>query len=1073
MLSPGASEVPAVDLQARAWVAEINGTTFHELSVERDGLLVELGNQDSRARNNSDNVATPQHHPNPNIQDRPSTEAPPAIGVQVVIPSYDMSALPVPSIHSEGTMNRDGNLTGHPQAESTGATEHVVSGSLATVMTTDSSPQVQSEPDTRTDAPSSAGLAHSHSTSRSWMSSDEELIFTTCAEMLHTASDKDEMESILLYACQHGAVRIVDQLLRLGVDVHCHVKQAKHYLLGPTAIHIAVMHGQLEAAKTLLRHGALANEEGHDGRRPLHHAARIGDFNITALLLEHGARPDLPARNGMEPLHVACQSGSLKVARLLLDAGASIEAADDEGCRPLHCLALHRRDPYFAAFLVNLGCDLGSRNNQGFSPLQLACMCGNDRVLEVLLHHDMSFGLEQWSTMPLALAVSGNHQTVARLLLKSGAEIDRACPSSHRTILHLAAESLRCDRRSGDDPGGHQLVELLCKYGAAVNAQDTNGDTPLHVVLSTSPSSTAIHHQRSLVKCLISRGARADIPNRDGVYPLTLASRNLDLSIFRHVLAASMHNVPDKHLARIDREMIISHASLLPRFGTFILSLRPSYHPIFILSLAPRPLHQSSVSFDIRLDYPLAICLRLFLLSMSEYSGRLSELCSSVHDVGRAAAALTAAFVALVYLLCNVYEYEIAAFFAIHPFPPRLLRRVDPEIQLSPFGNPPFGISPAVAPEPGAPESVDAPPAEAGGDVPSILPLPHPSNSDSSPSASDTTGDAPSTPTDSGSNDPSDLPVPDSTDKDPIPTTAPPTPTATSSSTSSTPTTTLVHPSSTDSIPHSHGIDEYHLYTGNGSIAAGWPHKADWMSYEDMFTANLPIFNRSCAIWDVSPNTPAEISSIHNATLRISNETNTDSRFILAVILQESGGCVRVPTSFYSSRNPGLMQSHNGPATCNEDATPVVPCPYVTIEEMIREGTAGTSYDTGMGLVIALRQAVGAIDDVARYYRAARIYNSGSVDPSGDLMLGVATHCYASDIANRLRGWVLADDGCDGPGKTAMTEPSGVVGGRTEGAAKAEESGSSGVVAGGRRGWWLWLHFLTLLLMSVVFYLEE
>ena len=68
-----------------------------------------------------------------------------------------------------------------------------------------------------------------------------------------------------------------------------------------------------------------------------------------------------------------------------------------------------------------------------------------------------------------------------------------------------------------------------------------------------------------------------------------------------------------------------------------------------------------------------------------------------------------------------------------------------------------------------------------------------------------------------------------------------------------------------------------------------------------------------------------------------------------------------------------------------------------------------------MGLVMALRTATtvkGGVDDVSRYYRAARVYNSGSVDPSGDLGQGVATHCYASDVANRLRGWSLGTHGC-------------------------------------------------------------
>ena len=36
------------------------------------------------------------------------------------------------------------------------------------------------------------------------------------------------------------------------------------------------------------------------------------------------------------------------------------------------------------------------------------------------------------------------------------------------------------------------------------------------------------------------------------------------------------------------------------------------------------------------------------------------------------------------------------------------------------------------------------------------------------------------------------------------------------------------------------------------------------------------------------------------------------------------------------------------------------------------------------------------------FYIAARLYNSGSVDPSGNLQAGIATHCYSSDIANRL-----------------------------------------------------------------------
>jgi hypothetical protein len=40
------------------------------------------------------------------------------------------------------------------------------------------------------------------------------------------------------------------------------------------------------------------------------------------------------------------------------------------------------------------------------------------------------------------------------------------------------------------------------------------------------------------------------------------------------------------------------------------------------------------------------------------------------------------------------------------------------------------------------------------------------------------------------------------------------------------------------------------------------------------------------------------------------------------------------------------------------------------------------------------------------------MYNSGSINPSGDLGRGVATHCYVSDIANRLLGWVFTKSTC-------------------------------------------------------------
>lgn len=154
--------------------------------------------------------------------------------------------------------------------------------------------------------------------------------------------------------------------------------------------------------------------------------------------------------------------------------------------------------------------------------------------------------------------------------------------------------------------------------------------------------------------------------------------------------------------------------------------------------------------------------------------------------------------------------------------------------------------------------------------------------------------------------------------------------------------------------------------------------------------------------------TAAEEADIRTAIEAVAKETHVDHRFILAIIMQESGGCVRVQSTSYSVTNPGLMQSHEGSHTCDPNGVETYPCPQSEITGMISDGTAGTS--SGDGLAACINQS-GATD-VSAYYKAARIYNSGSIAASGDLGQGVATHCYASDVANRLTGWTTATKTC-------------------------------------------------------------
>ena len=164
----------------------------------------------------------------------------------------------------------------------------------------------------------------------------------------------------------------------------------------------------------------------------------------------------------------------------------------------------------------------------------------------------------------------------------------------------------------------------------------------------------------------------------------------------------------------------------------------------------------------------------------------------------------------------------------------------------------------------------------------------------------------------------------------------------------------------------------------------------------------------SCSQYGEANDSGTEIGDIYNAIQSVATATKVDHRFILAVILQESGGCVRAPTTGTVVHNPGLMQDHNGANSCNSGGQVQNPCPQSVITGMVSDGTAGTA--SGDGLAQCINESGDS--DVTAFYNAARRYNSGSVDSSGDLCKGVATHCYSSDIANRLTGWITAPHGC-------------------------------------------------------------
>lgn len=192
-------------------------------------------------------------------------------------------------------------------------------------------------------------------------------------------------------------------------------------------------------------------------------------------------------------------------------------------------------------------------------------------------------------------------------------------------------------------------------------------------------------------------------------------------------------------------------------------------------------------------------------------------------------------------------------------------------------------------------------------------------------------------------------------------------------------------------------VDQYVYYQGD---ASNFPDASKWISFKEMWNANLNTLQHSCEWLDVGKNnSPDMIQQIFDAIQDRANASRVDHRYIFATILQESNGCPRVGNTESSGgvRNPGLMQSHNGHAYEPKHSR-------LSIMQMVQDGTQGTKHGDGI---------VQNLNLYGNPYKAMRGYNSGYIPDNGNLSeKSGATKCYVSDMANRLTGWVTAESTC-------------------------------------------------------------
>ncbi len=243
----------------------------------------------------------------------------------------------------------------------------------------------------------------------------------------------------------------------------------------------------------------------------------IGQLDAIRLILDHGGNVNAVDGNKSTALHFASQQGNKDVAALLLEKGAQVNAEDVNLNTPLS-LAVSSKSIDTLQLLLDHGAKPDWRANvAGFTPLYWAVWQGNTDIAALLL----KYTTDQNQVNASLYFTTDRNLEITKLLLARGANVNitgtynatpldlaivRGCGDAYAGIWSKRPESTK---NSPCTPTAViQTVTLLLEHGAKVDMPEIGGVYPLMRAAETG--------NLDLVKLLIAHGADINVKDNKG-----------------------------------------------------------------------------------------------------------------------------------------------------------------------------------------------------------------------------------------------------------------------------------------------------------------------------------------------------------------------------------------------------------------------------------------------------------------------------------------------------------------------------------------------------------------------------
>lgn len=257
-------------------------------------------------------------------------------------------------------------------------------------------------------------------------------------------------------------------------------------------LHYVVSEGSIEMLRLLLKHKPHLNSKAiWPGIKqislcqvtPLHLAVALGAIEKVRLLLEAGADPNAVNFSGETPLHAVSDP---RILQLLIQYRANVNAKDEHGQTPLHSAARHGNEEIVKGLLEQPNVMVDEQDERGHTALHLASSM-NFEPTELLPWSGRSLGLFQTNREQLEQEEIAkrkrNLSIIAQLAPRS--KVNKKNKLGYN-VLHLAVLGPEMTQfndhhlhNSLDYKHVFNKVQLLCQYGADVNATPAGGNASL------------------------------------------------------------------------------------------------------------------------------------------------------------------------------------------------------------------------------------------------------------------------------------------------------------------------------------------------------------------------------------------------------------------------------------------------------------------------------------------------------------------------------------------------------------------------------------------------------------------